>query len=194
MTIGNLTILPSNYTNNDTIKLIVPFGTSDVSMNLWQHLDIDSNQITVSACYMWFPLPMATQYLDTIVLGILPLGNYFITVNKYCSNDTICTYSDTVSKSIQFDITTNLNNFFKNIASISPNPFTTSTQITLPQTYHNIALAVYDIQGKLLAQQQYKDCSQIQLNRNQLCNGLYFLKLTLDDKRVETGKIVIDAP
>jgi hypothetical protein len=75
--------------------------------------------------------------------------------------------------------------------TISPNPFTSSTQITLPQTFHNIALAVYDIQGKLLAQHQYKDCSQIQLNRNQLSNGLYFLKLTLDDKEVETGKIVV---
>jgi hypothetical protein len=72
-----------------------------------------------------------------------------------------------------------------------PNPFTRYTQITLPKTYHNIALAVYDIQGKLVAQQQYKDCNQIQLNRNQLSNGLYFLKLTLDDKAVETGKIVI---
>jgi hypothetical protein len=78
------------------------------------------------------------------------------------------------------------------INSISPNPFSQSTQITLPQTYHNIALAVYDIQGKQVAQQQYKDCSQIQLNRNQLSNGLYFLKLTLYDKEVETGKIVVN--
>jgi hypothetical protein len=83
------------------------------------------------------------------------------------------------------------NNNHGNTISISPNPFTTSTQITLPQTFHNIALAVYDIQGKLLAQHQYKDCSQIQLNRNQLSNGLYFLKLTLDDKEVETGKIIV---
>jgi hypothetical protein len=77
------------------------------------------------------------------------------------------------------------------ILIISPNPFTQSTQITLPQTYHNIALAVYDIQGKQVAQQQYADSDKIQLSRNQLSNGLYFLKLTLDDKRVETGKIVI---
>jgi hypothetical protein len=75
--------------------------------------------------------------------------------------------------------------------SISPNPFSQSTQITLNQNYHSIALAVYDIQGKQVAQQQYKDCDKIQLNRNQLSNGLYFLKLTLDDKEVETGKVII---
>jgi hypothetical protein len=74
---------------------------------------------------------------------------------------------------------------------ISPNPFSQSAQITLYQTYHNIALAVYDIQGKQVAQQQYTDCDKIQFSRNQLSNGLYFLKLTLDDKGVETGKVVI---
>ena len=75
--------------------------------------------------------------------------------------------------------------------SLSPNPFSQSTQITLNQTYHNIALAVYDIQGKQVAQQQYANCDKIQFSRNQLSNGLYFLKLTLDDKAVETGKIMI---
>jgi hypothetical protein len=75
--------------------------------------------------------------------------------------------------------------------TIAPSPFSQSTQITLNQSYQNVALAVYDIQGKQVAQQQYKDCDKIQFSRNQLSNGLYFLKLTLDDKEVETGKIVI---
>jgi hypothetical protein len=103
----------------------------------------------------------------------------------YFKKDTlVCGTPDNTTESVK-------ENVYPNNISISPNPFTTTTQITLPQTYHNIALAVYDIQGKLLAQNQYKDCRQIQLNRNQLSNGLYFLKLTLDDKEVETGKIVI---
>jgi hypothetical protein len=73
----------------------------------------------------------------------------------------------------------------------SPNPFTTSTQITLDKTYHNISLSVYDIQGKLMLQNQYADCNTIQLGRNGLGNGMYFLKLGLDDKWVETTKIVV---
>lgn len=79
----------------------------------------------------------------------------------------------------------------KNDLKISPNPFSQSTQITLNKTYQNIALAVYDIQGKQVAQQHYTNCSQIQLNRNLLTNGLYFVKLTLDDKAVETVKVVV---
>ena len=74
---------------------------------------------------------------------------------------------------------------------LTPNPFSQSTQITLNQTYQNIALAVYDIQGKQVAQQHYTNCSQIQFYRNNLTNGLYFVKLTLDDKAVETVKMVV---
>jgi hypothetical protein len=109
-----------------------------------------------------------------------------ITIKDYAYNSSPNTYilaGQTIDGIKELHITLN--------HTISPNPFTTTTQITLNQTYHNIALAVYDIQGKLLAQNRYKDCSQIQLNRNQLSNGLYFLKLTMDDMEVETGKIVI---
>ena len=74
---------------------------------------------------------------------------------------------------------------------ISPNPFTTTTQITLPQTCHHIALEVYDIHGKRLSQQDYYDCSQIQFNRIGLNNGMYFVKLTMDEKWVETAKVMV---
>jgi hypothetical protein len=82
-------------------------------------------------------------------------------------------------------------NFASNRLNIFPNPFSQSTQINLFLPFHNIALAVYDIQGRQVAQQVYVDCDQIQFSRDQLSNGLYFLKLTLDDKTVETGKIII---
>ena len=75
--------------------------------------------------------------------------------------------------------------------SISPNPFSTTTQITLSQTYHTISLSVYDMQGKLVAQNQYADADKIQLNHNKLTNGMYFLKLIMDDKEIATGKIVV---
>jgi hypothetical protein len=82
-------------------------------------------------------------------------------------------------------------NSVSNYTQISPNPFTSSTQIYLNKTYHNISLDVYNIQGKLMLQKQYTDCNQIQLNRNGLGNGMYFLKLTMDDRWVETGKIIV---
>ncbi len=75
--------------------------------------------------------------------------------------------------------------------TISPNPFSLSTQISFDKTYPSIALSLYDLQGKLLLQNHYTDCNQITLQRNQLSTGLYFLKLIIDDKQIETRKIVI---
>jgi len=84
-----------------------------------------------------------------------------------------------------------INEVNANAINISPNPFSTTTQITLNKTYHTISLSVYDMQGKLVAQNQYADADKIQLNRKGLTNGMYFLKLILDDKEITTGKIVV---
>jgi hypothetical protein len=116
--------------------------------------------------------------------------NYF---KLKCFEDNSFTLYDPSAQDCEYDLTHLGINKTQgiNLEKISPNPFTTSTQITLDKTYHNISLSVYDIQGKLMLQKQYADCDQIQLNRNGLGNGMYFLKLRLDDRWVETGKIVV---
>ena len=85
----------------------------------------------------------------------------------------------------------NENNSSSDNFSIFPNPFSISAQISFDKTYPTIALSLYDLQGKLLLQNHYADCNQITLHRNQLSNGLYFLKLIIDDKQIETRKIVV---
>lgn len=75
--------------------------------------------------------------------------------------------------------------------TISPNPFSNSTQISLNRNYQNISLELYDIQGKLMMQNEYADCDKIILNRNGLNNGMYFLRITLDGKWVETRKMLV---
>lgn len=75
--------------------------------------------------------------------------------------------------------------------TLAPNPFSQSTLITLDQSYQSITLEVFDIQGKRMLQQQYNNTDRIILNRNQLSNGMYFLKLNVDGKLVETRKMVV---
>ena len=178
-TIGDLTILPNNYTNSDTIKLIIPYSTSDLSLNLWKHFNIDSNLFTISACYMQFPLTSPSYYLDTIVIGILPLGNYTITVNKYCSCDTICTYSDTVSESIQFNITTGVNEFFKNNVSFFPNPATNTLYFN--EIPSNANAEIYDLSGKLILK---SPLFKPQIDVSNLGKGMYFIKLNTTEGSV----------
>lgn len=132
--------------------------------------------------------PNATDTFTFIQKFIVPLGVFTICARTKLLNDADPS-NDSTCRFIYWDIEEN--SFNNNDISISPNPFSHSTQITLNQTYQNIALAVYDIQGKQVAQQHYTNCSQIQLHRNQLTSGLYFVKLTLDDKAVQTVKMVV---
>ncbi len=78
-----------------------------------------------------------------------------------------------------------------NNLTLSPNPFSHSTRISLGQTYNNIALEVFNLQGQMVAENYYTDCGEITLQRGVLSQGMYFLKLTLDSKSVETVKIVV---
>jgi hypothetical protein len=75
--------------------------------------------------------------------------------------------------------------------TLSPNPFSHSTRISLGQTYKDIALEVYNLQGQRVAENHYAACREITLQRNGLRQGMYFLKLTLDGRMVETRKMMI---
>jgi hypothetical protein len=81
--------------------------------------------------------------------------------------------------------------FQYNLSLVSPNPFSQSTRISFNQSYNNIALEVYNLQGQLVAQDHYENSKGIVFERKGLSEGMYFLKLRLDGKRVETRKIMV---
>jgi len=85
----------------------------------------------------------------------------------------------------------NKNEYFENTVKISPNPFSQSARIALSQSYNDISIEVFNLQGQLVAQNLYKNSSGIVFERNGLSEGMYFIKLTLDGKKVETRKVVI---
>jgi hypothetical protein len=79
----------------------------------------------------------------------------------------------------------------ENNITIFPNPFRQVTKIAFDQTYHSIDLAVYDIEGRLIRQIKYLDSDKVLINGDQLSCGLYLLKITLDDKMIQTRKILL---
>ena len=78
-----------------------------------------------------------------------------------------------------------------NSVKVSPNPFSTSTQISFGKTYQSLDLSLIDLQGKTIQQKSYHDCNKINLDRTGIANGFYFLRVSLDGKFVETKKIVV---
>jgi hypothetical protein len=186
-------LYPSDFPQNDSIVVIVD-SVSAIVINSVVLKKMFVHRVNSS---------MGWSFIGgAIIENIGDLSFMFPWVNGFCDASwagPLRCYTDTVIGFHDFGTAPSCdyvfigikeNNKFNNV-SISPNPFSQSTQINLNKSYHNIALAVYDIQCKQVAQQQYADCDKIQLNRNQLSNGLYFLKLTLDDKAVVAGKIVI---
>ncbi len=77
------------------------------------------------------------------------------------------------------------------IIIISPNPFSTSTQISFDKTYQTLDLSIIDLQGKIIQQKSYHDCNKINLDRAGIANGFYFLRISFDGKFVETKKVVV---
>jgi hypothetical protein len=126
------------------------------------------------------------EYYDNYSSGLEPIGKNVLVYYKKGIVEWGTPYDCSILVSIRED---NVN--FGNNINISPNPFSQSTHINFGQTYGDIALEVYNLQGQRVAENHYAACNEITLQRNGLRQGMYFLKLTLDGKMVETRKMVI---
>ena len=74
-------------------------------------------------------------------------------------------------------------------ASVSPNPSTGSFEIRLAETAQDIAVEMYDITGKVVAQNNYHQAQSIQVN-TELSAGAYMLKVSTE-KGTNTQKVII---
>ncbi len=77
--------------------------------------------------------------------------------------------------------------------SISPNPFSTQTTLTLQGTYHNPSLFIYNLLGQEVRSIPIGTNTQITIPRGNLPAGMYFYKLIEDNKEVlGIGKIIAE--
>jgi len=82
--------------------------------------------------------------------------------------------------------------------TISPNPFTTTTTLTLQGTYQNPSLFIYNLLGQVVetlhaTSLQSGTNTQLTINRERLASGMYFYKLIDENNEViGLGKMVIN--
>lgn len=179
-------IVPGNYPawNINTFNLHAAFSSS-VNGNVVTFINSSSNYTAA----VWDFGDNSTSALPNPIHTYTTNGVYTVTLiakNASCADS--CFEKITV---VMTDVAETIKN--DPIFSFSPNPFSQTARISFSpgQTIGNIALEIYNLQGQLVATNHYTDCSNIILQRNGLCEGMYFLKLTLDGKRVETRKVVI---
>ena len=82
----------------------------------------------------------------------------------------------------------NINN---SVFSISPNPFSIQTTFHTDNILHNATLTVDNCFGQTVKQIKNIFGQTIILRRDNLPSGLYFIRLTQDNKIIKTDKLVI---
>jgi hypothetical protein len=74
---------------------------------------------------------------------------------------------------------------------IYPNPASSTIEISFDESYELINIQFFNLQGKLIAHDEYSNCKNIHFNRSNLENGLYFLKIIMDKSMYYTEKIIL---
>jgi hypothetical protein len=74
---------------------------------------------------------------------------------------------------------------------IFPNPFSSSTTLQINKTFNDATLKVYNSYGLLVKQISKFTEQKITLHRDNLPCGLYFIRMTQDNKLITTKKLVI---
>ncbi|MEI6765744.1 MAG: T9SS type A sorting domain-containing protein [Bacteroidota bacterium] len=74
---------------------------------------------------------------------------------------------------------------------IYPNPFSTFTTIQLNSADANSDLIIYNLYGQQVKQMKNISAQKITLHRDNIPCGMYFIRLTQDDKVIATERLVI---
>ena len=76
---------------------------------------------------------------------------------------------------------------------LSPNPFTTTTTLTLQGTYHNPSLCIYNLLGQEVRSIPIGTNTQVTINREHLPMGMYFYKVIEENKDIiAIGKMIVE--
>ena len=112
----------------------------------------------------------------------------FITNMKFQN----CIFNDTMNAIVQSCPPIGIEeNFVKDAVNVYPNPFSCSTTLLTDNLIKNATLTVYNLQGQAVKEINNISGQTIILFRDNLASGLYFIRLTQDNKVIATDKLVI---
>jgi hypothetical protein len=179
---------PSITFGNDTFTN--PTGGGDIFI---VDYDIDGNVV-------WAKNAGGTADDEGLEIKVDAFGNiltagYFLSSTIIFGNDTLFNRNNSSNWTNIF--VTKLGNVTaieeltqNNTINIYPNPFSTQTTLQLDNSFHDATLTVTNYFGQTVMQINNLNKHTITFNRDNLASGVYFVKLTTDNKTY-TGKLVI---
>jgi len=119
------------------------------------------------------------------------LGNFWIHVTAvYNSTYFQSNFNDSINNNgcgLMIGIKENYNDKLR----ISPNPFSLKTTLHLDKNLKNATLTIFNLFGQQVSQIKNISGQDITLNRDNLPNGIYYIRLTYQNKIITTDKVVI---
>ena len=191
--IATPTLIPKNPTTASSVKIVTKVTTPNlgVIVNIATHT-VTGQQIKISSCYGQGMMPATQTFIDTLVIGLLPPGNYQITQSAFLSStNQHCTPIDSNVVSLSINVTNTLVTGtdatpaagFKALA-LWPNPCVST--LLIDDTSGEAEVVVLSVSGALVKRTRLNNKA---LDVRDLKDGFYFLKV-LEKDRVHAGKFI----
>ncbi len=178
--IDSVKVIPSNPTTADSIYVIT-YVTMATTANGYLGYDLSTSGeiINIESCYKHGMLDAPQTYIDTINMGLKPIGVYTLNFTAYSTYFIPCDYSDTFNLQMNFIVSAPLE---INEAAceftfrLFPNPFSESTTLHVDPIYFGETFYISNQLGEIVKVIQINS-ETILLDRENLPNGIYFFSL-----------------
>jgi len=120
---------------------------------------------------------------------LLPPFEGGCSLNCYSENNVVL-YTN-ANSTCDMTVGINENNTADNFVNIYPNPFSSQTTLQTDNLFKNATLTVYNSYGQTVKQIKNISGQTITLFRDNIPSGLYFLRLTQDNKTFSADKLII---
>jgi hypothetical protein len=156
----------------------------------WSTNAVDSIIVSGTGTLYTWDIPITCDSLyPTVCDSVFPMNNYSVSgshtillnngVPVFYSWNNALTASENISNADNYSV------------KIYPNPFSLQTTLQTDKFFKNATLTVYNSLGQIVKEIKNISGQTITLHRDNLASGLYFIRLTEDNKTFATKKIVI---
>ncbi|WP_300666558.1 T9SS type A sorting domain-containing protein [Fluviicola sp.] len=186
--IDSLKIIPDNPTANDEINVICYATFSSGGCDLMNHsITILGNQITLNLEYMEGSATYICHSVDTISLGNLRSGDYYLRTDLSIQPSNQVLDSDSTSFFVDNPLRTSENGTISDL-TIYPNPFTDEIQIKTDAMIEKVELK--SVSGQQIYLKENDLNPEKTITVPDLKNGVYLLVLTDHKGNKHTQRII----
>jgi|GEM_PF-2295966 len=194
-------IIPDNPTVKDSVYVFLQSTTTGLTQSFGYETRIIGDSIFIHHCVKGGILTEPRYYADTLNLGLLAQGEYFLRFTVYgSSRSDSCTYENPVDSSVTFQVT--LNTSVSNIIGVDgyklyPNPTNANQILELKMNRHGgeeVQITIHDLAGKKLPFFSSLFTTEdglyrIPLDLTALPSGYYFIRVKIGGELIVVPSI-----